>query len=172
MGGATVDFWWLKPRADNKDALEEKTLNRHAKGTHKNDPGASKKVYLPIAALFSKASNDGKLRFGLAPAPPALLPPNGDGVPRPRAYIDCLTSNVRYFVCWVWQEDWASPVSLGKKWMKGKIIYQREDQPSAFFARPFRFVDGGGLQLPIGAGSEERVDAVLPSDVIKLNCTA
>ena len=94
--------------------LEQETLNRHGKGAHKNDPGASKKVYGPIASLFSRSggSADGKLRFGIG----AYL-----GGSTPRAYIDCVQGGVRYYVCWVWQEDWSSPVSFGKKYMKGKV---------------------------------------------------
>ena len=165
---------WLKPQAANASALEEATLNRHGKGVHKNDPGASKKVYAPIAALFSKAgaSSDGKLRFGLTTPPPSLG--NGSAAPpgselRLRAYIDCVTSGVRYYVCWVWQEDWSSPVSLGKKWMRGKVVYQREGAAGRFFARPFRFVDGQGLLLPPDPQLEEAVDSVLAGDHIKLD---
>ena len=177
-----VDFWWLKPRAD-ATALEEQTLNRHGKGNHKNDPGASKKVYAPIAALFSKAgaSTDGKLRFGVATPPPTLLGGsngtsngngNGSGV-RPRAYIDCVVSGVRYYVCWVWQEDWSSPVSLGKKWMKGKVVYQREGATGRFFARPFRFIDGQGLLLPSGEQLEQSLEGVMArNDQIKLGSLA
>ena len=159
---------------ENASYLEEATLNRHAKGVHKNDPGASKKVYQPIAALFSRsgASADGKLRFGVTTPPPSLSRHGGGGGTRPRAYIDCMSSGVRYYVCWVWQEDWASPVSFGKKWMKGKVVYQKEGAAGRYFARPFRFVDGQGLLLPAGTQLEEQVEDVLAGDRIKLGCTA
>ena len=66
-GGAaalTVDFWWIKPQASNPGALEPLTLPRNAKGPHKNDPGRSRAVYAPLAALFTRGgtSSDGKLR--------------------------------------------------------------------------------------------------------------
>merc|ERR1712216_766141 len=102
---------------EDASQLEQQTIHRHAKGPHKNDPGASKKVYGPIATLFTiepSASIDGTLRFGIH------LPPSGMGG-TPRAYIDCVSSGVRYYLAWVWQEDWSSPVSFGKKFMKGKV---------------------------------------------------
>eukprot|EP00325_Prymnesiales_sp_UTEX-LB-985_P015166 CAMPEP_0174756596 /NCGR_PEP_ID=MMETSP1094-20130205/106835_1 /TAXON_ID=156173 /ORGANISM="Chrysochromulina brevifilum, Strain UTEX LB 985" /LENGTH=287 /DNA_ID=CAMNT_0015962501 /DNA_START=33 /DNA_END=896 /DNA_ORIENTATION=+ len=169
----TVDFWWLKPQVSDPGILEEATIHRHGKGTHKNDPGTSKKVYQPIASLFSTGgtSSDGQLRFGMLPR----LSANG----RSRAYIDCLVSGTRYVLCWVWLEDWSSPVSFGKKFMKGKLIYQRGDDPrvmsedgmhgGAYFARPFKFQDSG-LIVPAGLHLEEPVDSVLPSDRIKLGC--
>jgi len=168
-----VDFWWLKPQVSDASVLEEETLQRHAKGVHKNDPGASKKVYQPIASLFSTggASADGNLRFGMLPR----LASNG----RARAYIDCVLSGRRYVLCWVWLEDWSSPVSFGKKYMKGKLIYQRgtqgmmgDGEPSCgdYYARPFRFQDTL-LIVPAGDELEEAVEGILPSDRIKLGCT-
>ena len=169
----TVDFWWLKPAQGNASHLEQMTLNRHAKGSHKNDPGRSKVVYGPIAALFNKSSTsaDGKLKFGVNGMPPDL---SGQGqVAKPRAYIDCLTSRVRYYLCWVWLEDWSSPANpLAKKWLKGKLIYQKEGFTGQYFARPFKFVDGdkGGILLPSGPQLEERVNGVLPPATVKLGC--
>jgi len=159
-GTAQVDYWWLKPRSDSPGVLEEMTLQRHAKGPHKNDPGQSKKVYGPIANLFSKrgTSSDGKLRFGLV-----------DSGTRPRAFIECVASGARYVVCWVWLEDWSSPVSFGKKFMKGKLIYQKTAGHAPYFARPFKFVDGL-LLVPPGDALEDPLDAVMPPDRIKLGC--
>lgn len=156
-----VDFWWLKPQKDDPTALEQATVNRHAAGPHKNDPGASRKVYAPIAQLFTTGrSADGKLRFGIVHAD------NG----APRAYIECVESRVRYHLCWVWLEDWSPPVSFGKKFMKGKLIYQKQPgDDTSYFARPFRFVEDK-LLLPPGEALEERVDAVLPDDQVKLGC--
>ena len=156
-----VDFWWLKPQRDDPSALEQATLNRHASGPHRNDPGASRKVYAPIAQLFSTGlSVDGKLRFGVALA--------GNGAPR--AYIECVESRVRYYLCWVWLEDWSSPVSFGKKFMKGKLLYQKDPADgSGYYARPFRFLEDR-LLLPPGEAFEERVGSVLPDDQVKLGC--
>ena len=119
-GSTLVDFWWLKPRKDDPSTLEEATLNRHSTGGHKNDPGASKKVYAPLASLFSKsgASADGKLRFGVVHTGGNGGGANGGGGGAPRAYIECVETGVRYYLCWVWLEDWSSPVAW-KKFMKG-----------------------------------------------------
>ena len=176
-----VDYWWLKPRAGDAAALEDETLNRHGKGAHKNDPGASKKVYGPIASFFLKGSSpDGKLRFGITPGGDGGGGGGGGaaaGATRPRAYIECADSGARYVLVWVWLEDWSSPVSFGKKFMKGKLVYQKSAAPSAdaaagsggFFARPFKFVDGL-LMVPPGASREEAVAAVVPGDQIKIGC--
>lgn len=186
--GPPVDFWWLKPSESDPSALEEATLHRHAKGIYKNDPGASRKVYGPIAALFASAatSSDGLLRFGVVTAAAGAAAAGGNGDGRPRAYIECVTSGVRYYLCWVWLEDWSSPVSFGKKFMKGKLIYQKAlpgvDDGSGgssgsanasggreFFARPFHFVESL-LKVPAGERYEEAVHAVLPTDHIKFGC--
>ena len=134
-------------------------------------------MYAPIAALFAKsgASADGRLRFGVVSHPARSLSGGGNGSDatgegRPRAYIDCVTSGVRYYVCWVWQEDWSSPVSLSRKFIKGKLVYQREGERGRFFARPFKFIDGQGLLLPPGAQLEESVEEVIGNDQMKLNC--
>ena len=73
--------------------------------------GASKKVYAPLALLFSKSgtSADGKLRFGVVHSGG-----NGNGTGTgngnggggggggaPRAYIECVETGVRYYLCWV-----------------------------------------------------------------------
>ena len=102
--GAVIDFWWLKPAKDDPSALEQETLNRHFTGPNKNDPGASRKVYAPISQLFTSGkSTDGKLLFGVVHA--------GNNA-APRAYIECVESGARYYLCWVWLEDWSSPVSV------------------------------------------------------------
>jgi hypothetical protein len=165
----TIDFWWLKPRPEDGNALQEDTLHRVPKGTWKNDPGASKKIYSPLAALFDAGgtSTDGKLRFGVLPRADANL--------RARAYIECTATRVRYLLCWVWLEDWSSPISLGKKYMKGKLVYQRGDQGVAsastgrYYARPFKFLESL-LIVPPGSHLEEEVGGVLPADSLKIGC--
>ena len=73
------------------------------------------------------------------------------------------------FLIWqVWLEDWSSPLTLGKKFMKGKLVYQKGEE-AAYFARPFRFQDGL-LIVPPGAALEEALAAVLATDKLKLGC--
>lgn len=60
-------------------------------------------------------------------------------------------------------------MSFGKKFMKGKVVYQKGAPTGAYFARPFRFTEGV-LALPPGEQLEEAVDSVLGGDQIKLNC--
>ena len=63
-----------------------------------------------------------------------------------------------------------SQVSFGKKFMKGKLVYQkRPGDDTSFFARPFRFVEDT-LILPAGDALEEAVGSVLPADKLKLGC--
>ena len=54
--GAPIDFWWIKPKAAQRDVLELATLNRHHKGAHKNDPGRSRPLYAQFADVFEKAA--------------------------------------------------------------------------------------------------------------------
>lgn len=49
-----IDFWWIKPRTGQRDVLEEATLNRNIKGTHKNDPGRSRPLYAQFSSLFER----------------------------------------------------------------------------------------------------------------------
>jgi len=160
-----TDFWWLKPQADDATRLTEETLHRHSAGAFKNDPGASKKVYAPLAALFSSAgkTSDGKLSFGV------LTRHEVNG--RARAFIEDVATGARYLICFVWLEDWSSPFSWGKKFMKGKLVYQKGAADSAsgpYYARVFEFADGL-LVVPSGDDREATLDGVL-RDAIKIGC--
>ena len=57
--------------------------------------------------------------------------------------------------------------------MRGKILYQREGVGAgqAYYARPFKFVDGQGLHVPSGAQHEEALSSVMGGDQIKIGCT-
>merc|ERR1712187_86739 len=95
-----VDFWWLKPKANNMNELEENTLHRHANGPHKNDPGKSRNVYQPLADKF-EGKTDGDFFFGVDD--------------RGRAYIEDLdpsnTTKQRMLVYFIWMESWSSPLA-------------------------------------------------------------
>ena len=182
MHGAAqrLDFWWVKPEARNPRALEAQTLRRHAKGAHKNDPGRSREVYAKFADLFdvddggvttrarsnshtalssarSNKAGGGKLGFDVGEV---------DG--KERAYIEQLATGERYWLYLIWQEDWTTNPFARSKYVKGQIVYQKDPNTAAYYARPFAYRDGV-LSVPADARLEEAVPTVLPPDRIKLN---
>jgi len=66
------------------------------------------------------------------------------------------------------KEVWSSNPFASRKFIKGKLVYQREPQGGEFFARPYAYQDGI-LSVPIDS-VEERIPAVLPPNRIKFNC--
>jgi hypothetical protein len=106
-----LDFWWVKPKAAEPTALELQTLHRHAKGTHKNDPGRSRALYVQFADLFvggegdaagdARAVGGGMLRFGVTDI---------DGAPR--AFVELITSGERMYLYLIWQARPPTPQGL------------------------------------------------------------
>lgn len=145
IGG--LDFWWIKPQADNPAALERATLSLHETGPHKNAAGKARAVYQPLADKF-KAGLDGDFSFGV----------DGNG----RAYIDdsgSSVASVRMYIYLVWQETWSSMMAR-KKFIKGKMLYQKSPGAQKFHSRQYIIQDG---QLSIGT-FEEEVSQLLPGD--------
>lgn len=131
-----VDFWWVKPaRGGDDSTLEVNTLNRHAKGPHKNDPGRSKPFYKPLADLFHEGgqSKDGFI-FGVEKlvvgANRAFIQQESDADGQP---------GCRWFLTMVWQEDWTTNPFARSKCIEGKIVYQKHLKAEApeFFTRQY-----------------------------------
>lgn len=159
-----LDFWWLKPTASNPMALEEKTLHRHSKGPHKNDPGRSRPLYAQFAALFhgDEAERErvggGRLSLGVASSQTAE---------NPRAYIEQRGNGERYYVYLIWQESFTTNPFARAKFIAGKIVYQRQpDDTGLFYARPYLYQDGV-LSVPAEA-TPQVFKRPLPPDRIKL----
>ena len=55
-----IDFWWVKPQAEDPNQLERATLPRQTSGPHKNDPGIFliSPPYLPISPCISPTAPD------------------------------------------------------------------------------------------------------------------
>ena len=152
---AAVDFWWVKPSAVDPNALERSTLDRHSSGPHKNDPGRSRAVYGPFAALFRADNAGDELRFGLEPT--------AGGV---RAYLRDARAGKRYLVL-VWQEAWTANPFASRKFIRGKLLYQKAPGARALFACPYAIEDE---KISVAIGHEESVDAPdgLPPDLWKV----
>mmetsp|Transcript_3123 Transcript_3123/g.7265 ORF Transcript_3123/g.7265 Transcript_3123/m.7265 type:complete len:431 (-) Transcript_3123:92-1384(-) len=156
---ASVDFWWVKPKAESPDKLETNTLDLHKEGKHRNATGKSRALYLPLAEKFAGAQ-EGSFEFGV----------DESG----RAYIDETTpeGRRRMLPYLVWQENWSSFFAYNK-FIEGKLFYQRgkpwhcsaseAKNTSPFFARQYR-LEGGGLSIA-GAETEETVLSLLPPDI-------
>lgn len=165
-----IDFWWVKPSATDANSIEPQTINRHAKGAHKNDPGRSRALYAQFADLFSLGDDEdmlrkstkgggGLLRFGVA-RHGAMLPE--------RAFIEQVVSGERYYVYFIWQEDWTSNPFARSKFIRGKIAYQRDPAAPQLYVRPYAYRDGT-LDVPQDA-QEYQIATALPPDGIKLGC--
>ena len=79
-----------------------------------------------------------------------------------------LATGERYWLYLIWQEDWTTNPFARSKYVKGQIVYQKDPNAAAYYARPFAYRDGV-LSVPADARLEEAVPTVLPPDRIKLN---
>jgi len=120
-GSEAIDFWWVKPVKNHPEMFERSHLDRWAKGPNKNDPGRSKSIYKPLGDLFVGASSKVKqdFRFGMEFVAGTQ-----------RAFIEDPRQKPpsRYYLYFVWQEEWTTTPWASNKFLKGKIAYQREPQ--------------------------------------------
>jgi len=134
-----IDFWWVKPQKDDAQCIETETLSRQAKGPHKNDPGRSKPFYKPIADLFTQQSSMNALTFGIEDVA------DGSGGTAPRALIHhgAAGSTVdKHYLTMVWQEEWTQNPFSRHKYIKGKIVYQKDPEELEFFTKAYTILDG------------------------------
>jgi len=160
-----VDFWWVKPDKTNPlgNTIERQTLNRHGKGHHKNDPGRSKPFYKPLADLFSgeeKCPVTG-LRYKVE-----KVSGTTSKKPTMRAFIEREEGGKveRLYIFLAWQEDWTSNPFARTKFIKGKIMYQKDPEAAVYFARQYYIANN---QLTLSAREETLAPSVLPGDEIK-----
>jgi len=165
-GDGEVDFWWVKPTGSSKspgNETEHATLCRHGKGPHKNDPGRSKPFYKPLADMFTQASMAADGRRYAVEVPP--------GENSSRAFIEEESmANPRsgkrdkLWLHLVWQEDWTTNPFSSSKYIKGKLIYQRDPKESIFFAREYMIKDG---VMTFSAFEDQPYSSMLPGENIK-----
>mmetsp|Transcript_68787 Transcript_68787/g.188780 ORF Transcript_68787/g.188780 Transcript_68787/m.188780 type:complete len:177 (+) Transcript_68787:570-1100(+) len=150
-----LDFWWVKPEAANASALESQTLHRHSKGPHKNDPGRSRPLYAQFSSLFeNKPVANAKLTFGMVAVGGCT-----------RAYIDMAETGERLWIYLIWQEAWSGLMSRNK-YIKGKIVYQKDPKAEDYYARPYTYRESS-LEIPAAAATEERIIRAFPDDTLK-----
>lgn len=134
-----IDFWRVKPQKDDAHCIETETLCRQAKGPHKNDPGRSKPFYKPIADLFTQQASMNALSFGIEDVD------DGSGGTAPRALIHhgAAGSKVdKHYLTMVWQEEWTQNPFSCHKYIKGKIVYQKDPEELEFFTKAYTILDG------------------------------
>lgn len=155
-----VDFWWVKPSKSDGTQLERKTLSRNSSGPHKNDPGRSKPAMQPLANALEKGEVNNGWRFGIE------IVTNLEGRSVPRAFIkrDDGKSGGALYVMSLWQEDWTANPLARSKYIKGKILYQRNIRALRHFSRQYDIKDG---VIEISDFEELQSDEMLPGDGIK-----
>ena len=69
------------------------------------------------------------------------------------------------WIYFIWQEEWSTSLLSTKKFLKGKIVYQRDPEEPAFYVRQYEIK---GEELRIGELEEGPFGpGVMPSDVVK-----
>lgn len=154
-----IDFWWVKPKKDVHTELEKNTLNRNITGKHKNDPGRSKPFYQPIADLFQNSSLAGGWRFGVE----NVETPSGSQGVRVFIHKENLADE-RLYMLLFWQEDWTTNPLARHKYVRGKLVYQKDLYAAEYFSRQYEIQDGVAR---IADTEEEPVSTSLPKDDIK-----
>eukprot|EP00746_Dinoflagellata_sp_MGD_P033065 gnl/MRDRNA2_/MRDRNA2_17877_c0_seq1.p1 gnl/MRDRNA2_/MRDRNA2_17877_c0~~gnl/MRDRNA2_/MRDRNA2_17877_c0_seq1.p1 ORF type:complete len:518 (-),score=94.44 gnl/MRDRNA2_/MRDRNA2_17877_c0_seq1:42-1595(-) len=156
-----LDFWWVKPQK-GKNELEKQTLMRHGKGPHKNDPGRSKAFYKPLGDLFGEQQTQGGHKFGIEVL---TTKSNGHEAKSARAYFEKLKNDKeRRYLSLIWQEDWTANPLAWSKYIKGKLIYQKDLDSKVFNACDYAIVDG---KVTIGEKEEGGFKDVLPGNWVK-----
>mmetsp|Transcript_41006 Transcript_41006/g.92001 ORF Transcript_41006/g.92001 Transcript_41006/m.92001 type:complete len:403 (+) Transcript_41006:80-1288(+) len=153
-GDGDVDFWWVKP--SKQGDLERSTLNRHARGQHKNDPNRSRPFYQPIADIFQEGTLVNGRRFGIETVEKTR-----------RAYFEEERDGrvERMYVTLVWQEDWTSNPFARAKFIKGKIVYQKDLNVMCFHSRQYAIANN---VFSISDIEDESFTDVIPPETIKL----
>jgi len=150
-----VDFWWVKPEKAQHTALERNTLNRNVKGPHKNEAKGSKPFYKPLADLFEQRQSKDGWRFGIETAPSSSS----------RAFIERDAGDGgRLYWHVVWMEDWTSNPFARAKYLRGKIVYQKDLSVVSFCARQFSIVNG---RIQISEHEEMLATSVIPAESVK-----
>mmetsp|Transcript_103008 Transcript_103008/g.297887 ORF Transcript_103008/g.297887 Transcript_103008/m.297887 type:complete len:424 (-) Transcript_103008:129-1400(-) len=162
-----VDFWWVKPtKAAGPDGaagleLDRATLSRHTKGPHKNDPGRSKPFYKPLADLFAKNAPDKDgIKFGIEQVKTA------SGARGPRAFLEQEFDGkpLRMYLLSIWQEDWPANPFARSKYIKGKLVYQKDPEANCYYTRQYSIVNG---RLTTANVEDLPFSCVIPGDDIK-----
>jgi len=82
-----------------------------------------------------------------------------------RAYLEQEGQISKVFLHLVWQEDWTSNLFARSKYIKGKIVYQKDPQALQFFPRRYSIVDG---IMTIALTEDLPFESVLPGNDIKV----
>ena len=87
-----------------------------------------------------------------------------------RAYLRDARAGKRYLVL-VWQEAWTANPFASRKFICGKLLYQKAPGARALFACPYAIEDE---KISVAIGHEESVDAPdgLPPDLWKVGYDA
>lgn len=132
--------------------LDRGTLELHRSGPQENVAKKAAAVYRPLADKFA-AGADGDLVFGIDDTGRAFIQEDVRGGQKRKLLL--------YLV---WQEVWSSALAR-KKWLRGKLCYQKDvvpGAPPALFARQYIFQDG---QISLASvDDEEGVSALLPTE--------
>lgn len=132
-----IDFWWVKPTKADSSRLESSTLCKHVKGQHKNDPGRSKSFYKPLADLFQgEGSTMNGLKFGIIHGT--------NGLRDPRACIEQVIGgrSTKHWLTMIWQEEWTSNPFAFSKYIKGKLVYQKDCEKMDFYTKAYSIQNG------------------------------
>jgi len=158
MPSGNIDFWWVKPEANNPSIVEQETMSRHDSGKFKNVAEKSKNLYQPLADKFA-GKTDGMVHYGVDSRGRAYMEENaGNGLKR------------RMLVYFAWIENWSAGMT-GRRFLEGKICFEKvaapknrgsgkRDAKRNLAARQFRIEDGAVILAP--RQDEEPIEQALP----------
>lgn len=137
INNSEIDFWWVKPTKTDSSRLESSTLCKHLKGQHKNDPGRSKSFYKPLADLFQgEGSTMNGVKFSIGHGT--------NGLKDPRACIEQVIDGkpTKHWLTMIWQEEWTSNPFAFTKYIKGKLVYQKDVEALEFYTKAYSIQNG------------------------------
>lgn len=155
-----VHFWWVKPKSGEEE-VETATLCENGKGPHKNDPGRSRPFLQPLAELFESKAAVGGWHFGLD----HVTLSSGSSVTR--AYVQqAIEGAQRLYLHIFWQEDWTSCPLAYHRYIKGKLVYQKDPEKLEFWLRQYQIDDG---HAHIAEFEEGPIETILPGKILPDN---
>lgn len=148
-----VDFWFVRPHRRRKDQIDPRTLRPLFSAV------TSKKVYEPVAQMFSRAGGaeaDVEPSFGIE-----------DAAGSRRAFAT--KDGERMYLYMLWVESFPTSAFAAQLVVRGQLVYQRNPMQLQFYIHGY-MITVKGSERELRLVGEERGPfgpEVMPSDIVK-----
>ena len=121
-----VEYWFLKPSSNDRKRLNQRDLHQCYNNTCKT----SKKLYQMFARLFEDEA-DGAMDVPMDATSFCIQ----EFESTHRAVIRYYGQDLYLYL--VWSEDFSTSLLAAKKFMRGRLVYQRDPRLAEYFVRSY-----------------------------------